>query len=82
MKNLHRPLWTAYNSRQLNSRQLAEKSEFYRLLDGLKADPTEDRVELALVDISFCVSIKLYRRISGDRPPTSCRIDTQLEIAT
>ncbi len=76
MKNLHRPLWTAYNSRQL-----AEKSKFYRLLDDLKADP-EDRGELALVDISFCVSIKLYRRISGRRQRTSCRIDTQLKIGT
>jgi|GEM_PF-4532484 len=77
MKNLHRAPWAAYNSRQL-----AEKSEFYRLLDGLKADPTEDRGELPLVDISFRVSFKLYRRISGRRPRTSCRIDTKLKIAT
>lgn len=82
MKKHYRQLWTSYNSRQL-----AEKCEFYRLLDGLiagmdEADQTQDRLGFPVVDLSFCVDFKLYRRISGRRQRTSCRIDGQLHIAT
>jgi len=78
MKNRIRPNWTRYNSRQL-----AEKSEFFRLLDWIsKADPTEDPIGLSLVNLSFSMSVRLDRFTSGGYRHSSCRVDTKIHIAT